>query len=1333
MNKWICRLVSIATAIVYCICIIIQFPINTVAEAADKVLPINWGLISQVGHQLAKSDACACYALAYCRTLLDNRVHYWTEYDGNGAPENQLGTNCDWSRGNYNRIYTTNKTKLQVFQVLYDSINQNRPAILRISGRGSSVHWVCIVGYTSGSDYNNLTENNFYMIDSAEFIFSDSHYYNLGNERYSILWDDSKGYGYATANSGSIPPVDPSESYISISGASAPTGDRKLGANFGVYGTITSNYPLARVWGGVYNADGTPTAQYCDQKPNSTSYNLVTYFDQHIIFDDLPVGDYVYRIEATDNQGYYKELIWSVFTVGGGTPIGKPVVKVSASDTGSPVTISYNACSNATHYDIRFYKSDDTLVWAIGYNDDAKKYNNLQEYTDTSYSHTFPAGSYYVTVAAVNRVTAKYNFSDKTPFTVTERKLHYPDKPVVTVSASDSDHPVVVSYNSCSYATDYCIRYYDSSNTLIYAIGDSDDSKRFDSCFDYTKTSHSYSLPAGKYKVRVASINGDDGVWTFSEYMAFTVTEPPASSITVSNESAPKGALTLGKGFDVAGTISSTYPLTKVWGGVYDSAGKATALYCEKKPNTKTFDLKSEFNSAFAFAKLERGSYTYKIEATDSKGVSKVLVSSAFTVEMPTPAKPTLTVTAGDSASYTVFSWTVSENAGNYNLRIQSEQDGTYKSFINAEKMTGTKYQTALSPGKYKAYVEAYNSDKTTLSDTVSFSVKASSLLTFEKGSTTATVVGCDNSQSSIVIPGRYDGLLVTTIGEKAFENCDKLESISFTSITDIAIRAFSYCQALKEISIPNCVKNLAGTSFYCCYNLEKVTIPASVTWIGSYAFSGCSGLKEIVVSGDNEKFVSVDNVLYSKDKTRLLRYAPAKSDTVFSVPQTVTALDPEAFNRAGSLTKILLPDSVTVIGDGCFANCIELTSIVIPNGVTKLQNFTFIACSSLKNIFVPESVTSIGDTVFTKDVVTVSGYSGSEIESYCKEKEIPFVAVDKTTQSLKFNIVEDHAEVVGCDPSETTVTIPAWYDGLPVTVIGEKAFEGCKSMTSVSLPDSITAIGSRAFSGCVGLTEIAIPDSVQTIAGVAFYDCSGLVNVTIPKSVKSMGSCVFSGCNKLSSIDVAPENSSFSSENGVLYNKDKTKLIKYIPGKQDTSFTVPATVTMIDQEAFSHSSNLTEIVIPDGATEIGEGSFSTCVKLTKIELPGTVTAIKRFAFNSCSELAEAIIPENVTVIGEDAFGKCPQLTIMGITGSTADAYSRKNDIRFIALDKQSGDVNEDGSVDQKDVTLMRRALAGWEVTINETNADVNADGSFDLKDVTILRRYLAGWDVTLA
>ncbi len=182
---------------------------------------------------------------------------------------------------------------------------------------------------------------------------------------------------------------------------------------------------------------------------------------------------------------------------------------------------------------------------------------------------------------------------------------------------------------------------------------------------------------------------------------------------------------------------------------------------------------------------------------------------------------------------------------------------------------------------------------------------------------------------------------------------------------------------------------------------------------------------------------------------------------------------------------------------------------------------------------------------------------------------------------------------ITDCKESASgAITIPSEIDGKPVTSIGYNAFSFCTGLTSITIPNSVTSIGTYAFYGCSGLTSITIPNSVTSIGGWAFHGCSGLTSITIPNSVTSIGDLAFhgcsgltsitlgnsvtsiggwafNGCTGLTSINVASGNNYYSSNNGVLFNKKKTALIRYPEGKSQTSYTIPNSVTSIGREAF--------------------------------------------------------------------------------------------------------------------------------------------------------------------
>ena len=250
----------------------------------------------------------------------------------------------------------------------------------------------------------------------------------------------------------------------------------------------------------------------------------------------------------------------------------------------------------------------------------------------------------------------------------------------------------------------------------------------------------------------------------------------------------------------------------------------------------------------------------------------------------------------------------------------------------------------------------------------------------------------------------------------------------------------------------------------------------------------------------------------------------------------------------------------------------------------------------------------------------------------------------------------------------------------LPVTGIGGSAFRG-SSVTNVTIPSSVTNIGLFAFLRCATLTAIVvetnnpayssaegvlfdknqtaliccpggkvgsytIPDSVTSIWTEAFDNCISLTNVTLGASVASVPlatGLAFYNCTALSAITVHPSNSTYSSVEGVLFNKNATTLVLYPLGKPG-SYTIPNGVTNIGYFAFYVCNNLTGITIPTSVTQIDSGAFDHCRSLTNVTIPSSVTTIADSAFRNCSSLTNVTIPSSVTNIGDSAFSYCSSL-----------------------------------------------------------------------------------------
>ena len=253
---------------------------------------------------------------------------------------------------------------------------------------------------------------------------------------------------------------------------------------------------------------------------------------------------------------------------------------------------------------------------------------------------------------------------------------------------------------------------------------------------------------------------------------------------------------------------------------------------------------------------------------------------------------------------------------------------------------------------------------------------------------------------------------------------------------------------------------------------------------------------------------------------------------------------------------------SVTSIGSRAFCkydfeNSSHLKSIIIPESVTSIKKQAFFACDNLTDITLPDSITSIEESVF----------------SDCNNL--------------------------------TSIVIPN-----NVTSIGGNAFYNCSSLTSVVIPDSVTNIGSYAFSDCESLQSITIPENLKSIAYYTFENCSSLTSMKIPKNVEEIDFYAFEGCSNLSEFIVDSDNSSFTSEDGVLFDKNMETLL-HCPAKKSGTYTVPNGIKSIGEYAFDSCESLTSIIISNSVTTIDDSAFYGCSNLTSVMIPKSVTSIE--------------------------------------------------------------------------------------------------------------------------
>ena len=337
----------------------------------------------------------------------------------------------------------------------------------------------------------------------------------------------------------------------------------------------------------------------------------------------------------------------------------------------------------------------------------------------------------------------------------------------------------------------------------------------------------------------------------------------------------------------------------------------------------------------------------------------------------------------------------------------------------------------------------------------------------------------------------------ITTIPTGAFSGCDKLTNITIPdSVTSIERSAFSGCSSLTSITIPNGVTSIGDYAFSNCSSLIGITIPDGVTSIGGSAFSDCSRLTNITIP---------DGIASIGD------WAFQNCSSLISITflGSVDYWGGRVFRGCNNLKGVYIMDiakwctmkfndsesNPLIYAHNLYLNGELLTDLVIPDGVISIEKGTFNSCQNLTSVTIPNSVQAIGDGAFSgcKNLIFFVGkYSSSDLRC--------LIINGRLINLARFGLTE--------------YTIPS-----NVTSIGGGAFSGCNNLTSITIPNSVNSIESGAFSNCSSLTSITIPDGVTSIEYSTFYGCSNLTKITIPYSVTKIRWRAFYNCNNLNNI----------------------------------------------------------------------------------------------------------------------------------------------------------------------------------------------------------------------
>ena len=427
------------------------------------------------------------------------------------------------------------------------------------------------------------------------------------------------------------------------------------------------------------------------------------------------------------------------------------------------------------------------------------------------------------------------------------------------------------------------------------------------------------------------------------------------------------------------------------------------------------------------------------------------------------------------------------------------------------------------------------------------------------------------------------------------------------------------------------------------------------VTEIGGLAFRGSQALKSVTI---------LNNVI----RIQTMAFENCSNLTSVTIPDSVTNIDAFAFQGCDKLIQI--ENGVSYVDKWVIGCDRSVTSVVLRANTVGIVDYAFFNCSVLTSVTIPNSVTSVASRAFPKCDNLIQIKNGvSYVDKWvvgCDTSVTSVVLQENTAgigdrafygcNSLMSVTIPDSVTIIGDEAFHdccnlTSVTIPD-----SVIAIGDEAFRACLNLASVTIGNSVTSIGDNAFFDCYNLTSVTIPDSVTSVGNMAFYSCFDLTSVTVGNSVARIGNHAFDGCYKLvevinkSSMNITAESSDYGyiAYNAKEVHSGTTKIVNL---NDYLFYTYNGTNYLIVYVGTDTVLNLPENYCGENY-EIYLAAFRSCYDLTSVIIPDSVTTIGGVAFSNCTNLTSVMIPDSVTSIGNDAFSNCTNLTSVTIPDS---------------------------------------------------------------------------------
>lgn len=681
--------------------------------------------------------------------------------------------------------------------------------------------------------------------------------------------------------------------------------------------------------------------------------------------------------------------------------------------------------------------------------------------------------------------------------------------------------------------------------------------------------------------------------------------------------------------------------------------------------------------------------------------------------------------------------------------------------------------------GTTEIYADAFAGHKTLTSITF-----PKSLTTFPTGKVFKEAI----SLEKIKLPS-----YVTELSTEMFWGCTSLKTFDFTGITSIG----SYCFAtsgLESVAIPANVKTIESCAFHSCVNLSSLTLSEGLEVIGSSAFRNCTGLTEVILPST---LTEASNAFYACTG---LKSVKMKGNTEFD----------RTFYDCTSLQKFDIPD----LAEWCsrdfksaydnplyyaalYVNGVSASRLVIPDGVTSIGKNAFNRCSNIISVTLPASLTVIGTDAF-KDVATlyeVYNLSPIELKLYnyssdngyiLKNVKVVHTSLDEPSDIILegdfiFQYDGTQYKLIAYASSNTDMVTPDYCKG-ETYIISDRAFNKNAKLTSVTFGKGVTEVQTAAFQQCTSIKSIVLNEGLTTIRQNGFSTCSALETVVIPSTLTTAERYSFAYCTGKITVKC-----NVTSENRSMFDYSKFSEVEFVEGVESiydyalynaasvNKVSFPETLKKLGGALFYRSTKVDNMAIPEGVEEFSGSPFANCTgaitvncnltdakvkdtpfdgaKFTTVRFGANVSEIGKRAFYYCTTLKTIFLPAGLTRIGASAFkgniladiySRSTVAPVIDATsfsdytgtlhipaGSKASYMASEYWSKFANIVEEKAIINEsladvdaDGNINKADVEMLVGLLLNGE-NVDVPKYDIDANGKFSIADISALIEWL--------